>query len=666
MSLRNKLILMAIVSVIAGAIALSCISYFSASVILKNEMNEEYSASAGRYAHELDSWVASHGAIIDTLASAMVADGAADLDNDALHRYLEKVFNGMNRDEVLYDIYFTNLDNIMVCASDYISDGSVDFVHDREWFVEAVNTGRLFYSTPYMDADSGLPVITISQAIYTDGQLRGVLCEDVFVDTLVDVISNAKTEENSYAFLIDSKNEMVVHPNEVYKFDDEPFGVMDVPDAPYAALMDNIAAGNQTPVEIRDYDGTTRVVNYAVIPSMNWYVGIATDKNVSRMTVRGMMPGFVIGAVIAVVIGVVLAIFVGTRLLQNIYKLTNTMAERDISRDIDVTSNDEIGKLSRDYNAMMGRLREVVMGVSQTADEINDISEALRSHIRDVNKGAGQTSETMHEVNNAMGQQQTEVDFGRGCLQTFRERTASFGEKFDAMNQTIHELEQNARSNEETVVKMRQNTYISSENMAELSIRMDTLRESSENISEIVTTINSIAAQTNLLALNASIEAARAGEAGKGFAVVAQEIRSLSEQTQNSIDGITSITVNLQSQMKDIAAFVQQSSTLFAENRENTAQAQEFFDTLSERLESIYGMTGMLAKEMKEVAVAESQIEGAFENIGRGVDTCMDMVERTSVIADEQMEQLTEIASQTDIMHDMADSLHEQAQVFSV
>ena len=144
MSLRNKLILMAIVSVIAGAIALSCISYFSASVILKNEMSEEYSASAGRYAQELDSWVASHGAIIDTLASAMVADGAADLDNDALHRYLEKVFNGMNRDEVLYDIYFTNLDNIMVCASDYISDGSVDFVHDREWFVEAVNTGRLF------------------------------------------------------------------------------------------------------------------------------------------------------------------------------------------------------------------------------------------------------------------------------------------------------------------------------------------------------------------------------------------------------------------------------------------------------------------------------------------------------------------------------------------
>ena len=272
MSLRNRLVLMALISVIAGALALSFISYFSASGILKNEMNEKYQNSAGRYAEELDSWVAAHGAIIDTLASTMAADGALDLSDDELHLYLENVFNGLNRDEVMYDIYFTNLDNVMICASDYVSDGSVDFVHDREWFVEAVNTGKLFYSTPYMDSDSGLPVITISQAIYTDGQLRGVLCEDVFVDVLVDVINNAEVEENSYAFLIDSKNEMVVHPNEVYKFDDEPFGVMDVPDAPYGALMDKIAKGDNTSVEISDYDGTTRLVNHAVIPCMNAHV----------------------------------------------------------------------------------------------------------------------------------------------------------------------------------------------------------------------------------------------------------------------------------------------------------------------------------------------------------------------------------------------------------
>ena len=666
MSLRKKLVLMAIVSVIAGALALSFFSYFSASRIMENEVNEKYSISAGRYAEELDSWVASHGAIINTIVATMVTDGALDLNDNDLHLYLESVYNKVNHDEVMYDIYFTNPNNVMICASDYVSDGSVDFVHEREWYVEAVKTGKLFYSTPYMDSDSGLPVITISQAVYTDGKLRGVLCEDVFVDTLVDVISNAKVEDNSYAFLVDSKGGMVVHPNEAYKFQDEPFGVMDVANAPYGALMNKIAAGDMTPVEIRDYDGAVRLFNYAVIPSMNWYVGVATDKNVIRQTVRGMLPGFAIGAVIAIAIGVLLAAIVGTRILRNIYKLASTVAEGDISRDIDVTSNDEIGKLSYDFNAMMGRLREVVMGVSGTADDINLTSEELSGRLKEISEGADKTSDIMHSVNAAMGQQLSAVDAGRGSLTSFKEKALAFGDNFQSMNDTIRELEQNTRDNEETVRRMRENTDISSEHVEELSKRMMELHQNSENISNIVTTITAIASQTNLLALNASIEAARAGEAGKGFAVVAEEIRNLSEQTQASIDGITSITINLQGQMKDIASFVEEFNRLFSENREDTQQAQAFFDTLSQRLQGIYDMTGNLTKELDEVVQAENEIEGALENISANADSCMKMVEETSAVADDQMVQLGEISHETESMHDMADNLHQQAKVFSV
>ena len=657
---------MAIVSVIAGALALSLFSYFSASRIMENEVNEKYSISAGRYAQELDSWVASHGAIINTVAATMVTDGALDLKDDDLHLYLESVYNKLNHDEVMYDIYFTNPSNVMICASDYVSDGSVDFVHDREWYVEAVRTGKLFYSTPYMDSDSGLPVITISQAVYTDGKLRGVLCEDVFVDTLVDVISNAEVEDNSYAFLIDNKGGMVVHPNEVYKFDDEPFGVMDVANAPYGALMNKIASGDMTPVELRDYDGAVRLVNYSVIPSMNWYVGVATDKNVIRQTVRGMLPGFAIGALIAIAIGVLLAAIAGTRILRNIYKLASTVAEGDISRDIDVTSNDEIGKLSYDFNAMMGRLREVVMGVSGTADDINHTSEELSSRLKEVSEGADRTSDIMHSVNAAMGQQQSAVDEGLSSLTAFKEKALAFGDNFQSMNDIIRELEQNTRDNEETVRRMRENTDISSDHVEELSKRMLELHQNSENISNIVTTITAIASQTNLLALNASIEAARAGEAGKGFAVVAEEIRNLSEQTQASIDGITGITINLQAQMKDIASFVEEFNRLFSENREDTQQAQAFFDTLSKRLQGIYDMTGNLTKELDEVVQAESEIEGALENISTNADSCMKMVEETSTVADDQMMQLGEISHETESMHDMADNLHQQAKVFSV
>ena len=308
-SLRTRMTIMIVLLILCSSVLLSFISYQRAKSSLVSQLEDNYGVAAQKYALELTSWISTNATIIDTMAAEVSVNDISSQGYDAFHDYLKHSNELLNKNGYVYDVYFTYQDNTMVCASDFIADGTVDFVHEREWYTTSALTGELYYSTPYLDSDTKKPIITISKAVFKDGELLGVLAADIFVDVLVDKIKSANISQGSYAFLVDQNMGVIAHPDSAYDYTDTPKNIMDIPGSPYAPLVGALQAGSDDMVFVTDYDGVNRGISTSRMTNTGWYVCIATSKDELAKGVSSLLIGFVIATIVSILIGAVIAVF---------------------------------------------------------------------------------------------------------------------------------------------------------------------------------------------------------------------------------------------------------------------------------------------------------------------------------------------------------------------
>ncbi len=275
----------------------------------------------------------------------------------------------------------------------------------------------------------------------------------------------------------------------------------------------------------------------------------------------------------------------------------------DLTQRLNITSNDEIGRMGQLLDSFMALLHDMLKGVVQSTQRVYSAAEEITSASEVFAQGAGDQQDQLAEV-----------------ATTFEEMTALITEATQNAVRTRENTDQTAgmtTSGREAVARTVEGFGSVAEKVQEAVERLLHLDGSSKQIGGVVQTIVDIADQTNLLALNANIEAARAGDAGRGFAVVAEEVRKLADRTVQATGEIGQLINNIQTEIQETVEFMNTVQGLSQEGMRLISKSDDALEQISSAISDAALAVDQIASSANEQSAGVEQISKNIQQVTR-------------------------------------------------
>jgi len=306
--------------------------------------------------------------------------------------------------------------------------------------------------------------------------------------------------------------------------------------------------------------------------------------------------------------------------------------EGDLTKRLDDSSNDELGEVSRWFNQFIEKLHGIIDRLSQTTHQIASASTQLHSTSEQIATGMEEVAAQASTVATASEEMScTSNDIARNCTMA--------AETSQVTATTAHS---GASIVQETIAGMD----VIAECVKKSSQTVVALGMRSEQIGNIVGTIEDIADQTNLLALNAAIEAARAGEQGRGFAVVADEVRALAERTTKATREIGEMIKAIQNETSEA---VNAMSEGVVEVEKGALASQKS----GQALENILSQIHEVSTQIIQIATAAEEQTATTNEVTMNVQQISEVVIQTSRGAEETASAASQLARQAQEMENL-------------
>lgn len=292
--------------------------------------------------------------------------------------------------------------------------------------------------------------------------------------------------------------------------------------------------------------------------------------------------------------------------LRNISTAFSRVATGDLTVRTEISSKDEIGSLSANFNEFITSLQTMLKKIADQVDILKSSSFSLNSLSLEMSNEASEMARNSHSVSASAAEMSSNMTTVADSMVEASTNINMVATATEEMTATVDEIAKNA----ESARTISENAVTEAGNATR---KMQSLGQSAQNIGKVTETITEISEQTNLLALNATIEAARAGDAGKGFAVVAQEIKELARQTSAATSEI---------------------SERISEIQNNTGGAISEIEHISDVINEVNAIIGTIATAVEEQSSSTREISSNISLASHGIEQVNSNVSDSARVAD--------------------------------
>jgi len=358
----------------------------------------------------------------------------------------------------------------------------------------------------------------------------------------------------------------------------------------------------------------------------------AATQNAAKLyrTVRIFIVALILCVIaISALIGRLLVIAISVPLRQTSEVLAR-VAEKDLTRRIELTSRDELGEMADSVNTTLRAINGVMTTVTASADTLAQATDDLNRNADDSSKNAQTLSLQVQHV--AAASQEMSVTI------------AEISENAERAAQTSRTALQGAERGGKVMDETSQTMNRIADSTHAAGERIAALGERTREINNVITVIREISEQTNLLALNAAIEAARAGEHGRGFAVVAGEVRNLAERTTKSVGEIAQTIESIQRETGEVVDMVEGGRSAVEHGIERMAEARTAMTSIVEMAHNTENMIALIATAAHEQSSASNEVSQTISQMAAIAGETADSSHQTA----DACRQLAELAGNLD------------------